>query len=122
MNQAPFFTICAGDDGVKAIFGELPTRIYPYGQADEGVTRPYATWQVISGNPENYLADASNLDDYQIQVNVYAESDTTVIAGANAIMQAIQEHAYVLNYNGDGRDAQTSDFYFSFDVGWIVTG
>ncbi len=121
MNQAPLFIVCAANSGVKALLGSGPTRLYPAGQAPQGTLKPYATWQVVSGNPLNYLAGAPDTDDYRLQVDVYADDPDTVNQVANAIMTAIQDQAYVLNYNGDGRDKATGDFYFGFDIGWIVT-
>lgn len=121
MNQAPIFSVCVANGGVKAVLGSNPTRLYPAGQAPQGVIKPYATWQVISGNPLNYLAGAPDTDDYRLQVDVYANDPDTVNVVANAIMSAIQDQAYVLNYNGDGRDKETGDYYFGFDIGWIVT-
>ncbi|EPN30837.1 hypothetical protein A245_45243, partial [Pseudomonas syringae pv. actinidiae ICMP 19096] len=50
---APIFAVCAADPAVQALLGTSPTRLYPFGEAPEGVAKPYAVWQVIGGNPEN---------------------------------------------------------------------
>ncbi len=121
MNQAPIFTVCAANSAVKAVLGSNPTRIYPAGRAPQGVERPYATWKLVSGNPINYVAGAPDADDYRLQVDVYSDDEQSTNDAANAIMNAIQAQAYVLSYNGTGRDKDTADYYFGFDVGWIVT-
>lgn len=122
MNIAPIFSVCSANSAFKAVFGTNPVRLYPAGQAPQGVALPYATWQVISGEPLNYLADVATDDDYRLQVTVYGANYDAAFNGANTLVHAIEEHAYVLSYNDDGVDTQTQHSFFSLDVGWIVTG
>ncbi|TVP11804.1 DUF3168 domain-containing protein [Shewanella sp. KCT] len=121
MNPVPLFTLCQADSDVKAILGEIPTRVYPFGQAPQGTTRPYATWQIISGSPYNQLADNAHTDSYSTQVDVYGETEAQALMAAKAIISATASEAYVLSYNSNGRDKETDDYYYSFDLGWIVT-
>ncbi len=122
MNLAPIFTVCAASAAFKAVFGSSPVRLYPAGRAPQGVALPYASWQVISGEPLNYLDEVPSDDDYRLQVDVYAASYDAAFNGAQLLAATIQEEAYVLNYNSDGVDKDTENSFYSFDVGWIVTG
>lgn len=62
----PIFTLLSAAAGVTSIIGSSPCRAYPFGNAPDGVTKPYITWQNIGGSPENYLKDAPNIDRYSL--------------------------------------------------------
>ncbi len=121
MNQIPIFNLCKASNELTTLLGENPTKVYPFGQAPQGVTLPYAVWQIVSGTPYNQLADDAQTDNYTTQVDVYGGSDEQACAAAKAIINATASEAYVLSYNGNGRDNETGDYYYSFDLGWIVT-
>jgi len=53
---APINAVCALDAGVIAVLGSAPQRLYPFGDAPQDGQKPYAVWQTIGGDPENYLA------------------------------------------------------------------
>ena len=48
--QPPIFPVCAADPAVQALLGAGPTRLWPWGEAPQGVTLPYAVWRVIPGH------------------------------------------------------------------------
>jgi hypothetical protein len=121
MNPIPLFTLCQADGEVKTRLGESPTRCYSFGHAPKDTALPYAVWQVVSGSPYNQLADNASTDSYTTQVDVYGETDSDALLAAKAIISATSEEAYVLSYNSNGRDNKTGDYYYSFDLGWIVT-
>lgn len=121
MNPIPLFTLCQADGEVKTRLGESPIRCYPFGQAPKDTALPYAVWQLVSGSPYNQLTDNANTDNYTTQVDVYGETDSDALLAAKAIISATSEEAYVLSYNSNGRDNKTGDYYYSFDLGWIVT-
>ncbi|MBF4377310.1 tail completion protein gp17, partial [Vibrio anguillarum] len=54
MNTAPIFSICQQDPVVTSLIGSNPLRLYMFGLAPQSPTKPYAVWQVIGGQPENY--------------------------------------------------------------------
>jgi hypothetical protein len=95
-------------------------KLYPFGEAPEGVTKPYAVWQTIGGNPENYLAGRPDTDGYTLQVDVYAKSGSGARTVADAISHAIELQAYVVRWGGETRDPETTLYRSSFDVDWLV--
>lgn len=117
---APIFAVCAADDQVTALLGLSPTRLYPFGEAPEGVVKPYAVWQLITGSPENYLAGRPDLDGFTLQVDVYATTASSARAVTTAISQAIELKAYVTRWGGESKDTETKLYRSSFDIDWLV--
>lgn len=120
MNSAPIFAVCAADAGVTSLLGVSPTRLYPFGEAPEGVAKPYAVWQLVTGSPENYLAGRPDLDGYTLQVDVYGATAASARAVMAAISTAIELKAYVVRWGGESKDAETKLFRSSFDIDWLV--
>jgi hypothetical protein len=117
---APIFAICAADADVKALLGSAPTRLYPFGEASEGVTKPYVVWQLVTGSPENYLAGRPDMDGYTLQVDVYATTAASARAVTTAISTAIELKAYVTRWGGETKDTETKLYRSSFDIDWLV--
>lgn len=121
----PIFNVCNADAGVRALllveaeFGpEL--QIYPHGRAPQGVTYPYATWQVVAGSPENYLAGRPDMDGYTVQVNCYGKTGVEANKVAEAIRNAVELTAHIVSWRGDDTDPDTNTPFTSFDIDWLV--
>lgn len=113
----PIYTVVTGNSSVTALIG---TRFYPAASAPQGVTKPYATYQNISGVPENYINQVPDVDEYGIQVDCFAESYAQVVSLAEAIRDAVEPVAHITAWRGDQRDPETMMYRFSFDVAWHV--
>ncbi|KPX44837.1 Uncharacterized protein ALO68_03855 [Pseudomonas syringae pv. helianthi] len=120
MPYAPIFAVCAADEGVTALLGVSPTRLYPFDDAPEGVAKPYAVWQLITGSPENYLAGRPDVDGFTLQVDVYAATGAQARAVTDAISHAIELKAYVVRWGGERKDTETKLYRSSFDIDWLV--
>lgn len=118
---APIFKVCAANASVVALLGSSPTRLYPHGEAPEGVAKPYAVWQVISGSPINYLNGQPDTDRYGLQVDVYADKAADAALVVAAIRKAIGSRAYVTGFGVDSRDTETKNYRKGFDVAWLVS-
>lgn len=117
---APIFAVCAADPAVTALLGVSPVRIYPFGEAPEGVAKPYVVWQTVGGNPENYLAQRSDIDGFSLQIDVYGLSVTQARDVAKAVRNAIELKANIARWGGDSHDPATKTYRYSFDVDWLV--
>lgn len=120
MPTAPIFAVCAADAAVQALLGVTPHRLYPFGEALEGVAKPYAVWQLITGSPENYLAGRPDIDGFTLQVDVYAVTATSARSVTDAIAHAIELKANVVRWGGENKDAATKLYRSSFDIDWLV--
>jgi hypothetical protein len=117
---APIFSVAAADPVVKSLLGTNPVRIFPFGEAPEGTSKPYAVWQVVTGSPENYLAGRPDMDGFTLQVDVYGATGASVLKASEAIRNAIELQSYVTRWAEMPRDGETNNYRVSFDVDWFV--
>ncbi|EPJ0601573.1 DUF3168 domain-containing protein [Pseudomonas aeruginosa] len=118
---APIYSVVSGDAACQALLGGSPdTRIFPFGEADEGTLYPYAVWQVVSGSPENYLAGLPDADGVTLQVDIYASTSASAYAVAKALRNVIEKSAYIVRWGPQPRDPQTKSYRISFDVDWLI--
>jgi hypothetical protein len=115
----PVFAIVAADVGVQAALGTNPVRFFPFSQAPDDVTMPYAVWQTVSGSPENYLAGLPDIDGWMVQVDVYAETGRAARTAAQALRDAIEPEAYIVAWRGESKE-DDGIFRYSFDVGFLT--
>lgn len=116
----PIFQVAAADPGVTALLGNAPVRLFPFGEAPEGVTLPYAVWQLAAGSPENYLAGRPDMDGFTLQIDVYAATGSSARDVGAALRDAIELNAYIVRWGGESRDNETNRYRLSFDVDWLV--
>lgn len=119
--QPPIFPVCAADAAVTALLGTEPTRLYPFGEAPQGVAKPYATWQHIGGSPENYINQRPDMDGFSLQVDVYATTVSEVSDVAGALRDAIEVKAHIVRWGKQDTDKETGSRHISFDVDWFVS-
>lgn len=116
----PLYRLCAESSEVALKLGPGAERLYPFGEAPQGVRAPYATWQVISGAPENCLGGEPDVDGYVVQVDVWADVVSDAIESAKAIRDALQRDANVVAWRGTTRDPETKLYRYSFDVAFVT--
>ncbi|OHV13011.1 tail completion protein gp17 [Kushneria phosphatilytica] len=116
----PIFRTVAGNAAATALIGTGPVRMFPFGQAPQGVELPYAVWQVVDGEPENYLADRSDMDGMTLQVDVYGSSGSSADDAAEAIRYAVELRANIARWGGQTRDDETGRYRVSFDIDWLT--
>jgi hypothetical protein len=116
----PIFSICAADSGVTVLLGSSPCRFYPFGDAPQNTTKPYAVWQQVGGGPLNCISDVPDTDEYSVQIDVYATQASAARAIAKAIRDAIEPHCHIVGWRGQSRDPDTKNYRISFDADWIT--
>lgn len=120
MPAAPIFAVCSSDADVRALLGVTPHRLYPFGEAPEGVAKPYVVWQLVTGSPENYLSGRPDIDGFTLQVDVYAATASSARSVTDAIAHAVELVANVVSWGGESKDAATKLYRSSFDIDWLV--
>jgi hypothetical protein len=111
-----FFSTLTGTPAVTALLGSNPTRVYPHGEAPQTVAKPYVTHQLVTGLPENYLADTADMDTCRVQFNCYGATSASALSVASAIRTALEPFGYVVSMNLTGRDPDTNNYTYSFDM------
>lgn len=114
-------SIVAANAASKALLGSNPLRFYPYGEADEKTAKPYAVWQTAYGSPFNFLAGTPTDDSWGVQIDVYGADSVQATKTAEAVRAALEPHGYLVSYNGEGREAQTRLYRYSFTMEFMTT-
>ncbi|EKT4477467.1 DUF3168 domain-containing protein [Pseudomonas putida] len=118
---SPIVKACLQSSAVTALLGTgADMRLYSFGEAPQGVAKPYVVWQVVGGSPENYLAGRPDADGFNLQVDVYGTTADKARQVRDAIRDAIELDAYVTRWGVEGRDPETKNYRASFDVDWMV--
>lgn len=120
MITPPLFSVCRADSAVTALLGTDPVRLFMFGMAPQGVQRPYATWQIVSGSPESYLAGRPDAENYVIQIDVWGNSTSETRQALSAIERALELNCYVTRYGGESQDPETMSYRSSMDIAWIT--
>lgn len=110
----PISSLLTGNAGVQSVFG-TPPRVWPFAEAPQNSVKPYATWQVVSGQPENQLDGAPGMDDWVVQFDVWAASVASAIAGATALRDALETKGHITRYGETSREPDTLLYRYSFD-------
>ena len=113
---------------MRTLLGPNPVRFYQFGQNDkQPVTYPYAVWQRVFGQPNNFLSDVADSDNYTLQIDVYVSSATqNGAAKAREIAMALRDAleapmtSYITSWLGESRDPDTQAYRFSFTNEWLV--
>lgn len=116
----PLFQVCRQDQGVTALLGIDPLRLYPFAAPTEAVELPYATYRVISGTPQNFLAERPDVDTYRLQLDAYAQTADIASSVSSALSQAIEPHASIVSYGDETIDKDTGYYRSRFEVSWLV--
>lgn len=108
----PVYRILSGDVAVTALVAD---RISGQGYGGETPVAPYITWNVVSGMPQNYLADRPGVDDFRAQVDIWAQDAATAKQVAEAARDALEPHAYCVGVVADEYDPETQLYRYGFD-------
>lgn len=113
----PVFEVLSASAMVKAHLGTPPSmRLYPFGEATQNTLKPYVTWHLISGIPANYLGQLPDMDDFRVQIDVWALTQASAIAVAQAIRDAVEPHAHIVNAGNTTRDTETKNYRYMIDA------
>lgn len=116
----PIFELCSADANVQTNIGTSPCRLYPWGEAPQGVAKPYAVWQNIGGGPENYINQVPDTDLFILQLDVYDTTPSGARDAAQALRDVIEQHAHITSFGGDGQDPDTNNYRWRATINWIV--
>ena len=117
MTPQVFPTISA-NAAVRAALGTSPTRVYPWGLAPDNVQDPYCVWDYSAGSPNNFLGCRPNMDYFSVQFDVYGVTESSVLAAAKAIRDALEPRQQVSGWGGSTRDPSTKRYRFRMSVDW----
>jgi hypothetical protein len=105
---------------VKAIVGTNPPRIYRHGRAPQDTTRPYITWAVIAGAPENHLSGTPPTDRVTVQIDCWHQTDSGVEALATAARDACEPYAHMTAIVANDQEPETKLYRVGLQFDWWV--
>lgn len=114
----PIFQLVKASPEATALLGDNPVKFFEFGEAPQDVSTPYATWQQVTGNPENLLADRPTVDFITVQVDVWTDTAQQARAIASAIRYAIELDSHITSIRGETKEAGI--YRSSFDSQFIV--
>lgn len=116
----PIAALLFADPVVTGYLGTDPMRLFPFGQTPDAYTKPYATWQTISGTPENTLSAPPPVDHISVQVDVWADSAQDCWEIATAIRDVLELSAHMTYFGNTERatDARSYRQTLTFDF-WL---
>lgn len=112
----PLFPLLSGVTSL----GTSPKRFYPHGQATQATAKPYATWQIVAGTPENYLGQLPDVDSVLVQVDVWADTQSSASAVADDIRNAFEPVMHMTSFGNTERDAATQLYRYRMDFSYWV--
>jgi hypothetical protein len=116
----PIFNILKADPEVTALIGN-PPRAYAHAAAPQQPVKPYVTWTVVGGDPQNNLSDLPDSDRVAFQVDVWHTDGAGVDPLATAVRDALEPYAHMTSILIDEREPATNLFRMAmqFDY-WLM--
>lgn len=104
------------DTDVSAIVGN---RIYRHGNAPQDVTKPYITWFLVTGVPDNNLSEPPPSDRMTCQVDCWHPTDLGIEQLAINVRNVLETLGHITSIVVNERDADTKLFRLAFQVDLI---
>lgn len=101
------FNTIKNTPGVTTYIGTNPTRFYPWSSAPQNPTKPYVTYGVFNGNPENYVTNVPDIDNMGTQVDIWSDDPEECADIFTALRTALEPLGHMINFQSITRDAET---------------
>ena len=95
-------------------------RFWAFGESPASPTRPYCTWQLIAGVPDNVLSGSPPVESHRVQVDTWAATSTSADTVAAAVRDCLEAVGYMLSFGTD-KDPATGSFRVSMDYQFWVS-
>lgn len=110
----PIYQTLQASAAVRALLGARP-RVFRMGEAPQDSDKPYATWLLISGVPENTLSETPAIDRDSIQIDVWAKGDAECEEIAIAIRDRMEQVTHMTAFRVHGREEETRLYRIGLD-------
>ncbi len=95
-------------------------RVFPFDEAPQDTTKPYVTYTVYNGVPENHLNEVPKIDDLGTQVDVWAEKGRDCINLAKAVRDAIEPKNHMTSIGNMFKDPETKLYRIRMDFDFFT--
>lgn len=121
--DAPVYTTLKSAPSVVALLqmdAGSQLRVYPSGAAPQDVVRPYLTYTLIAGSPENNLNQIPDIDHFSDQIDIYGLTEDDVLAVGKVVRDALEAVAYITAWLGISQEPDTKLYRLAFQVDWYT--
>ena len=105
--------------GNVTVVGIVATRIYRHGSAPQDVVKPYITWSLSSGVPQDVLNAAPCHDKDTVQIDCWSETDSGIETLAYAVRAALDNQLISNRIIIDSRETDTKLYRISIEADFI---
>ena len=116
----PVYATLAADSGILDLLGD-PPRISRHGRAPQDSARPYVTWGLVVGVPENTLSEAPGIDRCTVQVDCWSLDSSDAVELAQAVRDVIEPEAHMTAVIVDEREAGTKLYHIAMQFDWFLS-
>jgi hypothetical protein len=115
----PIFQTLKAAGAVTPLIGN-PPRAYRHGAAPQDVIKPYVTWFIVGGVPENTMSETPQIDRLPVQIDCWHTTDSGVEALAVAVRDAMEGVTHMTGIILDEQEPETKLYRISmqFDY-WL---
>lgn len=103
----------------STVLSTVANRIYRHGSAPQNVAKPYITWVLGSGNPENNISTAPCSDRDMVQIDCWSESDEQVETIAYAVRSALDSQLIANRMVVNNRENDTKLYRIAIEADFI---
>ena len=103
----------------STIVSTVDKRIYRHGSAPQNVAKPYITWFLVSGTPENNISASPCSDRDSVQIDCWSESDEQVETLAYAVRSALDSQLIANRMVVNNRENDTKLYRIALEADFI---
>lgn len=103
-----------------AVSSIVATRIFRHGNAPQSSDRPYVTWFLAGGGPENTLSETPQADRCSVQVDCWHTTDAGVQDLAEAVRDALEAEAHVTGFLLNERDFESRMYRIALQCDFVL--
>lgn len=107
--------------GNSTVVSTVDKRIYRHGSAPQNVQKPYITWFMVTGQPENVLGSNPCFDRDIIQIDCWSESDEGVETIAYAVRDALDSNNITNRMVINSRETDTKLYRIAIEADFIAS-
>lgn len=112
----PVFDALNASAAVKLLLGSKPLRVFPWGDAPPKVTKPYVTFYVPNGTPQNYLDNPADIDQLGTDVDIWALTGKSCEECAEAIRNVLQDYGHITRTHSLLREPETGLYNMKLEI------
>lgn len=112
----PVFALLSASTPLKAIVGTSPVRVWmDTVPPDQSQDRPYITWNVVGGSPENYLKAVPKIDNGRIQIDTWSKDKDQCHTMAKLVRDLLEPTSYMIGVPVSGYEPDTMLYRYTLE-------